>query len=390
MVAGVAAGIAWRLGVPTAAVRVAFVILAFAGGIGVIAYLALWVVADSAEASAPLPSGPVARRKALALVPMLMGVLVLLRSVGLWFGDGLVWPVALAGAGALIIGSRTDEEPVPAAGRGYGRLARLLDSDGSGSRRRTIARVGAGSLLVAVGMAAFLAATDAVAAVGDVVPAMAATVAGLALIVGPVIFRLGRQLTEERRDRIRSQERSDMAAHLHDSVLQTLAMIQRSTSRAEMVTLARAQERELRSWLFAEPVVEEQQTLRNALDQLVARTEQRFHIAVDAVVVGDAPVTDAIQALVDACGEAVTNAAKHAGVQNVSIYAEVEPENVTVFVRDAGTGFDPVAVPRDRRGISHSICDRVERHGGRATVETAADEGTEWQLQVPLNDARAG
>ena len=386
LIAGVAAGIGHYLGIPIAAVRAGLVILAFAGGAGVIVYLTLWVLAQQGDVHGPPPSGPIARRKATSLVPILFGLLLLLRGLGLWFGDGLVWPVALAGVGALVIGSRTDDESDMEPRSRPGTLAGLMGSSYvDGSRRRAAIRVGAGALLVAVGMTAFLAATDSLAAVREITPAVAVTITGLALIGGPVIYRLGRQLADERRDRIRSQARADMAAHLHDSVLQTLALIQRSGSAREMVTLARGQERELRAWLYAERGLEDEldKAIRDAVDELVARSEQRFQIAVDPIVVGDAPVDDAVIALIEACGEAIANAAKHAGVQDVSVYVEVEPDTVTAFVRDAGKGFEPELVPSDRRGISHSICDRLERHGGHARVETAPGQGTEWQLTVP-------
>lgn len=384
LVSGVAAGVALQLGVPTAVVRVAFLVLTAAGGAGAIAYLALWVVAVPVEDAPPAPSGPVARRRALALIPLLLGVLLLLRTFGLWFGDGLVWPVALAGLGALVIGARGDDDgdvgsPDPSAAR-----FRLPDRVLSGQRSRAVLRVAVGAVLVALGMVLLLAAIDSLTVLGDVLPALAVTVIGLGLIVGPVIYRLVGQLNAERTDRIRSQERALMAAHLHDSVLQTLAMIQRSGSSREMTTLARAQERELRAWLFDEREQDEDQTLRGGIDDLVARVEARHHVTVDAVVVGDVTVTEPVHALIDACGEAVTNAANHADVGRVSVYVEVEPGVVTAFVRDEGTGFDPGAVPADRRGISHSICDRLERHGGAAELTTEPGSGTEWELSVPL------
>lgn len=387
LIAGIGAGLAQRLGVPVAPIRVAFVVLAFAGGAGVIAYLALWVVAVPAERTPPPPAGPVARRKALSLIPILLGVLLLLRTAGLWFGDGLVWPVALAGVGVLVIGARSEQPAdVPDTAAAPDLRSRLLHAAAAGPQRQAVLRVAAGALLVALGMVLLLAAIDTLSVLGTLLPALAVTVIGLGLIVGPVFYRLVGQLNAERTDRIRSQERAVMAAHLHDSVLQTLAMIQRSGSPREMTTLARAQERELRAWLFSERDADEERTLRDAIDALIARIEARSHVTIDPVVVGDVRVSEPVQALVDACGEAVTNAAKHAGVDGVSLYVEVEPGMVTAFVRDEGKGFDPGAVPDDRRGISHSICDRLERFGGHGELTTALGAGTEWELSVPTED----
>lgn len=276
----------------------------------------------------------------------------------------------------MIIGSRSEDDPSAGYPTWLAPVARYMDLSSGTSRGRTIGRIVAGVALVVISMAAVLSA----------LPAIAVTAVGLALIGGPVIFRLGRQLADERADRIRSQERADMAAHLHDSVLQTLAMIQRSGSQREMITLARAQERELRGWLFTERDVGEEptQTLRDVLTEMIAKSEQRYQVVVNTVVVGDVGAGDAVLALVDACGEAVANAAKHSGVADVSIYVECEDATLTAFVRDEGSGFDASHVSEDRRGISHSICDRIERHGGTATVETGPGRGTEWQLQIPV------
>ena len=210
------------------------------------------------------------------------------------------------------------------------------------------------------------------------------TAIGLGLAFGPWMYELVRQLGSERRERIRSEERAEVAAHLHDSVLQTLAMIQRAPTREEMTTLARGQERELRSWLYGRaPVAEGIETLRDALDAMAARVERMHRVAVDAVVVGDAPMDERLRALVDAAGEATTNAAKHSGAGTISVYAEVGDGTVNVFVRDEGAGFDAASMASDRRGISESIVGRMERNGGLATVSSTPAEGTEVHLELP-------
>jgi signal transduction histidine kinase len=202
------------------------------------------------------------------------------------------------------------------------------------------------------------------------------------LILGPGVWRLVRQLTAERRQRIRSEERAVVAAHLHDSVLQSLAMIQRAGTAEEMATLARAQERELRAWLYG-PGPLPGGTLRGSMEELAGRVEAMHHVEVEVVQVGDARVDERLQALVQAAGEAMTNAARHSGARRVDVYAEVEPAQVTAFVRDRGKGFDPDVVDEDRRGIAESIRGRMERAGGTAVVTSAPGEGTEVELRLP-------
>jgi signal transduction histidine kinase len=189
-------------------------------------------------------------------------------------------------------------------------------------------------------------------------------------------------LRDERTARIRSQERAEVAAHLHDSVLQTLALIQKAAaSPSEVTRLARSQERELRHWLYAERY--DEATLAAALERAAAEVEHALAVPVEVVVVGDCPADERVGALVAATREAVMNAAKHSGAPTVDVYAEVEPALVSVFVRDRGRGFDPAAVPADRHGLSGSVVGRMERHGGTATVRSSAGTGTEVRLELP-------
>ena len=206
----------------------------------------------------------------------------------------------------------------------------------------------------------------------------------LPYLVGPYVGRLTTQLRDEERARIRDQERNDMAAHLHDSVLQTLALMQRAASDPRrMVMLARRQERELRSWLYDSKTNAEAGSLTARAEGIAAEVELDHGMPVDLVVVGDVEVTAAADALLLAVREATVNAAKHAKADLVSVYIEVDPTAITAFVRDKGVGFDPDAIGDDRRGIAMSIRDRIERVGGRATLESAAGAGTEWELVVP-------
>lgn len=193
-------------------------------------------------------------------------------------------------------------------------------------------------------------------------------------------------LTAERAERIRSQERAETAAHLHDSVLQTLALIQRRSADYEITALARRQERELRDWLQGGagiPAAGPATTLSEALARMVEEIERRYRLTVELVVVGDVPLDGHVEALVAAACEALVNAAKHAGVERVSVYAESGAEGeCRVFVRDRGVGFDLDAVKGDRRGIRESIHGRLARHGGHATIRSSPGSGTEVRLQL--------
>ena len=189
-------------------------------------------------------------------------------------------------------------------------------------------------------------------------------------------------LATERSERIRSEERAEMAAHLHDSVLQTLALIQkRSGEPAEVGTLARSQERELRNWLYGAAKLNAD-SLAGALEEVCSEIEERRRIVVELVTVGDCPLDDHLRALIAATSEAVTNASKFAGVDQVSVFSELEGDNVQVFVRDRGVSFDPESVPEDRRGVRESIIGRMRRHGGNAIIRSSPGSGTEVELTV--------
>lgn len=216
--------------------------------------------------------------------------------------------------------------------------------------------------------------------------AVIATALIFVLVGGPWFLRLISQVSEERRDRIRSEERADISAHLHDSVLNTLALIQRSEAKPEVVMLARRQERELRAWMQGR-LVDENEQLDAAIDALVSRVEEQYNISVDAVVVGGAVAMDErVRAFVAAVQEAIVNAARHADVASVSVYVEVEDEQLTGYVRDQGKGFDPTMIDADRRGIAESIEGRMRRVGGRAAIRSTIGEGTEVEIQLPRTE----
>jgi signal transduction histidine kinase len=215
--------------------------------------------------------------------------------------------------------------------------------------------------------------------------ATVAVVIGIALVVGPAVTRLVHALIAERRERIRADERAEVAAHLHDSVLQTLALVQRRADEPrEVGRLARMQERELRGWLLRgdAPATSASSSLGAALEELAASIEAEHGVPVEVVRVRDCGI-EGTEPLRAAAREAILNAAKHSGAAIVSVYLEVEPDQATIFVRDRGRGFDPESVPSDRGGISHSVIGRMTRAGGRAAVRSVRNDGTEIELVLP-------
>jgi signal transduction histidine kinase len=321
----------------------------------------------------------------VAIGSIVLGVILLVRATGVWFSDAFVWPLLLAGVGLAVIWRQAGADERSSLLRVVDRLPRpgapTLDLR---SRRAALARVAVGVALVVSGVGAFLAASEAFSAVRQGVLASAGIVGGLALITGPFWLRMGRDLALERRRRIRSEERAEVAAHLHDSVLQTLALIQRNAEDPRaVVTMARRQERELRGWLFEnEQDQPDADTLAGGLTRAGEEVEGLHGVSIDVVAVGDLTLDDRLRALVAAAREAMVNAAKWSGDDTVSVYAEVRDGEASVFVRDWGAGFDLDAVAPDRHGVRESIVDRMARHGGRAVVKTAPGEGTEVELRI--------
>jgi signal transduction histidine kinase len=377
VIGGVAAGIGQHLGIQPTAVRIAFVVLSAAFGFGIVVYLLAWLLAplEAADAAAARRTRHLIRptmRQALGGALILAGVLLLLFVSGFWFGEALAWPVSLAAIGFAILWARSSEERT-----GRWPLDAVIGS------RLSVPRLAIGSLLILGAMVVFLAANTSLRAVGSTLLAAFVAIAGLALIIGPWAWNIGRELVEERSTRIRTEARAEMAAHLHDSVLQTLALIQRAPESREMASLARTQERELRAWLYGRAPTLAGARLRDAVDSMAGRVEREQHVRVEAIVVGDVDLDERVGALVAAVGEATLNAARHSGATEVSVYVEVEEESVSAFVRDLGTGFDPDAVAADRRGIADSIVGRLERHGGSASITSRLGSGTEVAMRLP-------
>jgi signal transduction histidine kinase len=381
VIGGVAAGIGHHLGIEPVVVRIAFVVLTIAAGFGLVVYLLAWLLAplEPADSAAPRRARVLVRPtlgQALGAALILAGVLLLLLVTGFWFGEELAWPVTLAGIGFAILWARSGEE------RG---VRWPLDAVLTG--RVFSSRMLVGSLLILGAMVVFLLANTSLRVAGSTLLAVFVAMGGLALIVGPWAWNMGRELIEERSQRVRTEARAEMAAHLHDSVLQTLALIQRSPEPREMVTLARTQERELRAWLYGRAPALAGARLRDAIDAMAGRVERDQQVRVEAIVVGDADLDEHARALVSAVGEATLNAARHSGSTEVSVYVEVEDDAISAYVRDHGAGFDPGQVASDRRGIADSIIGRMERHGGTAQVNSRPGVGTEVVMHLPRKPA---
>ncbi|MEO6711983.1 MAG: PspC domain-containing protein [Mycobacteriales bacterium] len=383
-VAGIAAGLADHLRVDVRLVRALFVGLCFARGFGAISYLALWAVVPQAPASSvPFGTAKRASRKVmgssvLPLVALGIGGLWLATALGLSIGGSAVWPLVLGGAGVAIVWREADDAQ-------RARLAALPSRTAQISAREPLGlvRIAGGAGLLFAGIAAFVGTQADWGAVWRGVRAGAIVLAGVLLIFGPWWWRMVQDLTSERRERIRSQERVEIATHVHDSVLHTLALIQRAASdQREVSRLARGQERELRRWLYRPEGEAGSGTLRAALDAVAAEVEDMHAVTVEVIVVGDCALDEKLTALVAAAREALVNAAKHSGVELVSLYAEVDPGTVTVFVRDRGDGFAPDDVPGDRYGLAESVIGRMRRAGGTATVRSSPGDGAEVELEM--------
>jgi signal transduction histidine kinase len=386
LLGGVCGGIGAFVGVDPMVVRLAAVVLTLANGVGAVLYLLLWWRLPEAGPGELVPQ--VEHRqtaeRALAFGMLTLGVLLLVRQIGLLVPAGLVWSVAVCAAGFSLVWARTSDEGRERwLGLARGRSSAPVDNVRNG--RVVVLRAIAGGALLVLGLVFLFVTGGFLRAVGQLGLAMTATAVGVALLLGPWILRLWRERDSERRQRIRSEERSEMAAHLHDSVLQTLTLIQRhadSPGRARM--LARRQERELRAWLFDEraPVDGRPDRLLPSLEAIVTEVEDRHEVEVDLVVVGDCPLDRTLEGLLAAVREAAHNAARHAGVPEISVYVEVEADKVTAFVRDRGKGFDLDAVEPGRLGVRESIIGRMARVGGKAELHTRPGEGTEVVLEV--------
>jgi signal transduction histidine kinase/phage shock protein PspC (stress-responsive transcriptional regulator) len=366
VIAGVASGWADRWGVEPTVVRAAVGLLTLVGGLGAVLYgLAAVLSTDSLPEPPPRPAGVDRWRREAAIGCATAALLLLARAIGLWPGDGIMVPAAAIAVGISVVWS-------------HGRVGRTP----AGWSLRAL-QVVAGLVLLVAGVVSLASRTGGLGAVGASASAIAVVVGGLAIFAAPALGRLLRRLDAERAARIREDERATVAAHLHDSVLQSLVLMQRTNDPRRMTAIARRQERELRSWLYGTTHDGEPASLHAAIDALAVAIEDDHDVRVEAVVVGDQPLDDASRALLAAVREAVVNAACHAGVDRVDVFVEADDAELTGFVRDTGKGFDPTDVAEDRRGISESIIGRVQRLGGTAVLTSHPGSGTEVEIRVP-------
>jgi signal transduction histidine kinase len=389
MLGGVAAAFAARTGLDPTLVRVGAVLLGLMSGFGLAVYVVLWLLLPAEGEDTSIGARALADGRGLALaaavVPVAIVVVAAADALNTHWTGPLAWPLVVAAAGVVLVWRNGSPAERAALQRAVRPLLRRGESDGRGRWWWVVARATAGVLLAAAGAAVLDIGHARTAGwfVGGVLLVLAAVV----VVFGPWWLNLGRDLMLERQARLRAEERADLASRVHDSVLQTLAMIQRNAQDPQRVAqLARAQERELRSWLFeGRPPGSfdaDVTTVADAVRRIQSDVEAAHGVVIDVVVVGDGPLDEGVEALLAAGREAVVNAARWSGAPTVSMYAEVEPARVSLFVRDRGRGFDRAAVCAERKGLSESIEGRMARAGGKAVVRTAPGEGTEVELVV--------
>jgi signal transduction histidine kinase len=391
---GVAAGMAaWR-GFSVNTVRIVMVLIALVtGGFGVPFYVAAWLLIPAAGEDSSIASRARSDSRGIALAAGLATLLAFLLFVVGVFNTGWpsswAWPQVFTVAGLTLIwrNASPDEqatlrrlaEPLSAAA-----ASPVRREGGRGGGRGSAIRLGIAGVLI-FGGAGWLASAHQSLALLRPLGGAVLVIAGLVLLLGPWWLRIGRDVVQERQAKVRAQERLDIAARIHDSVLQTLALIQRRADDPQkVIQLARLQERELRSWLFeGRDPAEADITLAAGVRQIQQDVESRYGVPVEAVTVGDGELDEDLNALLAAAREATVNAAKWSGASVISLFAEVEPDAVSIVVRDRGKGFDPAAVPEDRKGLAESVHGRMARRGGTAIVTSAEGEGTKVTLKMP-------
>lgn len=391
---GVCAGFARKLGIDPVITRMGMVVITIASsGFGALAYLLAWAL---------IPAGPAGPREprergrgrrgswriATGVGLLALSLLLVFRQLGFWWSDVVVWPLALAAFGVALLWGLTRQPPEPGEKSEPGdEMDGALALEAAAEPRERASRLSRAGFGVAFVLAAGLIVlwkAGVLNAAGDAALAALVVTVAIALISAPLWLGMARRLGAEKMARVRSQERAEVAAHLHDSVLQTLALMQKRAGEPEEVAkLARHQERELRSWLAGGEPARPSERLADALRAAAEEVEEQHGAQVESVVVGDAPLDERMEALVAAAREALTNAAKFASAGGpVRLYAEIEDGSAHVFIDDRGPGFDPEAIPDDRRGVRESIIGRMKRYGGRAEIRSGPGDGTEIELAV--------
>jgi signal transduction histidine kinase len=385
----VAAGLAARTGFEVTVVRLVIVVASLITvGFAATVYVGFWLLVPATGMDGSIWSRARTDKRGIALAAGLASVLFVLIEISQTLGAGLLgtveWPLILCTAGMVLIWRNAPPDELATMRHVAEPLVGLT---AGGTRRRAWLRVAIAILLLAVGSGILAVGHESLSMLRPVGGAVLVLV-GAAILLGPWWLGIARDLVEERRARIRAEERADMAARVHDSVLQTLAMIQRRADQPQQVIqMARAQERELRAWLFdgraPGSLDGEDMTLASGIRLIQQEVEAQHEVSVEAVTVGDCDLNDDLSALLAAAREATVNAAKWSGADVVSLFAEVEPGEVSLFVRDRGRGFDPDAVPEDRKGLAESIHARMARRGGSASVRSTPGQGTEVSLTMP-------
>ena len=407
LIAGVCSGLALHLGWPVKNVRIGMVLATLAGGAGLAFYAWLWIMVptadEAARRNASRPASPIApavspvAATAAALDPangraaapwfrarsmrygkeillgsglLLVAGIMIAQLLGVDVPLGTLIPAAAVLGGASIAWMQLDET----------RRAGLVEKT-KGDQAGGWARLAAGLALVVAGVLVMVSGSGSWEQTWLALLASVAVLGGVVLVLLPWALKFWRDLETERSGRIRETERAEIAAHLHDSVLQTLALIQRRAGNEhDVVRLARAQERELRGWLFQDPGRETGQ-LSDRIKAIAGEVEDLLGNAVEVVSVGDAAMTEAHEAMVQAGREAMLNASRHGGGP-VSVYLEASEGQAEIFIKDRGPGFDLQDVPEDRLGVRESIIGRMKRHGGTAEILTSSN-GTEVRLRLP-------
>jgi signal transduction histidine kinase len=395
LLGGVASGLATRMGWDVTVVRMLFVLAALVSGLGVAPYALAWLLIPAAGQTRNIASDAVTDRRGIGQAAAIASLLIVALIIGSALGAGwlgsLAWGLVIAVPVLWLIWRNA-----PAAEQDQmRRIAEPVFGLASGTRRSWIKlRILGGFILAGAGLGVLLSLGHKDFALLRPLGGVLLVLASVVVLLGPWWLRIARDLAVERRARVRAEERADMASRVHDSVLQTLALIQRRAGDPQqVVALARAQERELRSWLFdgrAPGSLDGQVlTLAAGVRLIQQEVEAQYGVSVEAVTVGDCELDDDISALLGAAREATVNAVKWSGAPVVALFAEVEQGAVSLFVRDRGKGFDPEDVPADRKGVAESIRARMARRGGQATVRSTPGEGTEVALRMPRAAAGA-
>jgi signal transduction histidine kinase len=387
LIGGVSAALATRFGRDIMLVRLLFALTGLIT-VGVPVYLVAWALLPMTGEDSTIASRAKTDRtgiaQAIALGSVLIVVYLVFNALGANWLSSFAWSVIISAAGLVLIWRNASPEEQVILRQEAEPFLALTSRN---RRKATLIRFAAGAVLAIAGLSILLTGHVGIEALRPL-GGLVLVVAAIVIVLGPWWLRIARDLMLERQARGRAEERADIAARVHDSVLQTLALIQRNADQpTQVVKLARAQERELRSWLFEGRAPGEAHgestTIAEGIRLIQQDVEERHGLPVEAITVGDCELDDRLKALLAAAREATVNAAKWSGADVVSVFAEVEPGEVSVYVRDRGCGFDPAEVPLDRKGLAESVQARMARRGGTAVVRSVKDEGTEVTLRMP-------